>query len=523
MGGTHSVNHANSLFHNNLQNDDKNLYEQMRSSDKLGLMESLFNDALYFVANTWENNMNIIGIQMNSCLNNDCPSCMRFYEAIKQSDVKLEDSFFAWHGTNSESNIKQICCQGFDPSLRQRQAYGQGEYFGTTANVSISYSNNTSRLIVVLILNRNVKKPNNQMYVVENPNDKSCAYVLPILVVTFNNNTNNIVKLPLQFNHEFCQNKSKLEETYLIKGNNLLNLLKSNLQQPKIYSKQELILVLLRELTWNLKLVVFGGAIRDWIICGNIPKDIDVKFLNDTEKHKQYVIKYLKSFDIKYGLKVIDKGWNNLAYVLTFILGSNIIDLELSSPYIIKTSPYVECDVSNLCIYPGHGLTLRYPNAKDGFNLFNILKHCQLNIFYFFYDFSVENRNMSITRIKKYLSKGWICLNFFPKDVEDELKFNTKLNNIDNNQLNLILNYKKILNEEINSEKKNRELFINQLSNISISNYNNDIDKALSYSIKFLELERIEDEQLKQALSNSIVLQQSEDDDLKRALELSLL
>ena len=62
----------------------------------------------------------------------------RFKNAFDSLPKQHQTTCLAFHGT-AEKNIQSICANGYDPKLRSGQAYGAGEYFATTPDVSLAY------------------------------------------------------------------------------------------------------------------------------------------------------------------------------------------------------------------------------------------------------------------------------------------------------------------------------------------------------------------------------------------------
>ncbi|KAJ9449014.1 Pre-mRNA-splicing factor ATP-dependent RNA helicase PRP43 [Diplonema papillatum] len=89
---------------------------------------------------------------------------------------------FGWHGS-SEEGLKAICHEGWDPARRSGQVYGTGEYFATDPGYSLSYARGTNKLIVAFILSGDWLT-NTTHYVVNNPVDRTVAYVIPVGIVS---------------------------------------------------------------------------------------------------------------------------------------------------------------------------------------------------------------------------------------------------------------------------------------------------------------------------------------------------
>ena len=118
-----------------------------------------------------------------------CRAGLLFFEKGKGMPASENGGLFGWHGTPTEEGLANICCGGWDTTKRSGQAYGPGEYFAVNSGVSMGYANRGTgkdRLILVYILKGSWFTCRTH-YVVNNPLDHSCAYVLPVGVVCLNN------------------------------------------------------------------------------------------------------------------------------------------------------------------------------------------------------------------------------------------------------------------------------------------------------------------------------------------------
>ena len=162
-----------------------------KTMQKIGLcLESLLSSAKAFVQQNWSFNLGEPKhIDENPGIKLGCPAMVRYCQAKTSKLVgvgALPPTLFAWHGTSSEQAIQSICHNGFDPTRRSGQAYGIGEYFGQSAEVSSGYASSTSRMIVAQLLHvEQTSTHGNFCYVVNNPTDWSLSYCLPVLVVTY--------------------------------------------------------------------------------------------------------------------------------------------------------------------------------------------------------------------------------------------------------------------------------------------------------------------------------------------------
>ena len=134
-------------------------------------------------------------IDENPYLAKQYKSLRRFYEGIKalghSFPPDLSKGFFAYHGCAYQA-IDPICQDGFDPKRRAGQAYGRGEYFGVTATVSHGYAQKggaqagfSQMLISYLLRCPQTTTHGTFCYVVDNPIDWTYAFNVPVLVITY--------------------------------------------------------------------------------------------------------------------------------------------------------------------------------------------------------------------------------------------------------------------------------------------------------------------------------------------------
>lgn len=155
--------------------------------------ESIFRTAKAFVDSNWSCSLGEpLSIDENPGIEQRCPAMIKYCNALSNmgwSSQSEANTLFAWHGTSSDEAIVSICHYGFDPARRSGQAYGTGEYFGQTPDVSRGYARGTSRLIVALLLRgQQTTTHGNFCYVVNNPTDWKMSFCLPVLVVTYGAN-----------------------------------------------------------------------------------------------------------------------------------------------------------------------------------------------------------------------------------------------------------------------------------------------------------------------------------------------
>ena len=168
-----------------------NAFKKAVKLEKRGsCLEYLFNSAKAFVQSNWSPSLGEPQhIDENPGIKLGCPAMIRYCNAKDSSilsDGVLPDTLFAWHGTSSDEAMQSICHNGFDPRRRSGQAYGPGEYFGQTSEVSHGYARGTYRLIVAQLLQGpQTTTHGNFCYVVNNPADWKISFCLPVLIVTY--------------------------------------------------------------------------------------------------------------------------------------------------------------------------------------------------------------------------------------------------------------------------------------------------------------------------------------------------
>ncbi|KAL7722833.1 Uncharacterized protein QTN25_000428 [Entamoeba marina] len=104
---------------------------------------------------------------------------------LNSNQLKKVDSF-----VGTEVVIQQLIVfvkKVLTHQKRRGQAYGRGEYFGNTPEISMGYSKGNCHLILTYVLNSSKCKKINIGYVVDNPTKWDLSYCLPLLVITFNN------------------------------------------------------------------------------------------------------------------------------------------------------------------------------------------------------------------------------------------------------------------------------------------------------------------------------------------------
>ncbi|CAF1517131.1 unnamed protein product [Didymodactylos carnosus] len=173
------------------QTEKQRLKELARAKEQLeNIYKILYQKAEEFVQANWPLDMpKMTRADINPGLAHNCPAAQLFIKGVQSLNIDptqiFEGGHCSWHGT-SEQAIEPICHNGFDPSKRTGQAYGRGEYFGMTANVSRGFCKDSTRLIVIFLLRGTHYSVHGEYcYVIDNPINWDIAYCVPTLIVTF--------------------------------------------------------------------------------------------------------------------------------------------------------------------------------------------------------------------------------------------------------------------------------------------------------------------------------------------------
>ena len=96
-------------------------------------------------------NLRVVNLTENAAAKTGGELFRRFREAYKGLPQNQRTTALGFHGT-PEENIQSICSNGFDPGRRKGQAYGPGEYFATTPDISMGYSGRSKKMLVCELL-----------------------------------------------------------------------------------------------------------------------------------------------------------------------------------------------------------------------------------------------------------------------------------------------------------------------------------------------------------------------------------
>ena len=107
----------------------------------------------------------------------------KFMAARERLPSKHRATCLAFHGTPA-ANIPKICKEGFDPKRRNKQMYGEGEYFAVTPDIPLKYCGGGKKMLLnELLLGEEEfdhKRTENGIIVMKNPD-----HDLPRFVITF--------------------------------------------------------------------------------------------------------------------------------------------------------------------------------------------------------------------------------------------------------------------------------------------------------------------------------------------------
>ena len=96
-------------------------------------------------------NLQVVNLTENVAAKTGGELFRRFREAYRGLQQNQRTTALGFHGT-PEENIRGICNNGFDPGRRKGQAYGPGEYFATTPDISMGYSGGCKKMLVCELL-----------------------------------------------------------------------------------------------------------------------------------------------------------------------------------------------------------------------------------------------------------------------------------------------------------------------------------------------------------------------------------
>ena len=230
---------------------------------------------------------------------------------------------------------------------------------------------------------------------------ESCKIPVPQLCL---GNTNGAVSASLQANPRLMQ-------------------LSTSTLAPQWIGRDGAMLQLAHAIIWQCKCSVYGGFVRDWVVRGQSAVDIDV--LVQPGKTEETAAA-LRSRAALIGLAC--SGWRTkgASRSLTFSdarLGSPI-DVDLVDPATVPfISPGVDADIDNICISAQGVLGLKVPGAAgSSLPLAKCVKHAQRGKFVFLYQLDAPSSDIAVSRLRKLLTKNFICLSPVPPAVISNMR-----------------------------------------------------------------------------------------------------
>jgi pre-mRNA-splicing factor ATP-dependent RNA helicase DHX15/PRP43 len=193
----------NATHHKNMSCEDfDSVMESLEKGPKAGI-DHLLSASRLFLQDNWSPTLGTISdVAINPALLSGAPSFQKYLQGAvsmgEPNTVMSSKGLFAWHGTKNDDAVIGICHHGFDPKRRSGQAYGPGEYFGHTADISHGYAGSSSRMLVCHLLRSPAFSTHgNFCYVLNNPLDASRLFCIVVLVVTYGNRVPRLP--PIQF------------------------------------------------------------------------------------------------------------------------------------------------------------------------------------------------------------------------------------------------------------------------------------------------------------------------------------
>ncbi|KAG9396463.1 Pre-mRNA splicing factor RNA helicase [Carpediemonas membranifera] len=167
-------------------------------------------------------------------------------------------------------------------------------------------------------------------------------------------------------------------------------------------------------------LTIYGGSVRDWVIRGEAPNDIDCKIPDDTNIESiSAELTRLPQVTFAQYLQPGSKPSHQI--LLQTVFGQ--VDIDFVTDTIAKQlatrPPFVEADVSNFAVSVERNLHPKVAAIRGKpFDMEEAMEHA-LNkqfVFYMSYDASAS---YYCRRLLKYVNKGWECLSPVPQEAKD--------------------------------------------------------------------------------------------------------
>ncbi len=102
------------------------------------------------------------------------------------------------------------------------------------------------------------------------------------------------------------------------------------------------------------------------------------------------------------------------------------VEVDFVGPALKSTHPGVDSCAGNVCIQRKGTLQLKVSRLDPVVSLRDSIEHCERKAFVFFYAASFgtigsDERGRCMTRLKKYLDRGWTCISPLAQDVLQQL------------------------------------------------------------------------------------------------------
>lgn len=179
----------------------------------------------------------------------------------------------------------------------------------------------------------------------------------------------------------------------------------------------KLIIIVARFVLHDLKVKIYGGFVRDWLIADADPTDIDCLL---TGSYSQIEPK-MQAFARQQQLQFIKTKQMNtqagLVFCVSFSRGADKIDLDLREPGGVPPPTTCDSDVNNIQLSCGNNGTPRLEQKVhvSGYTIDDTLRNIRKKQFSLFMDFGADP-NYAVKRAKKLLSpqKNFSCVHGIP-------------------------------------------------------------------------------------------------------------
>ena len=201
-----------------------------------------------------------------------------------------------------------------------------------------------------------------------------------------------------------------------LQANPRLVQLSTSVPPPQWTGRDGAMLQLAHIVIWRCGCSVYGGFVRDWVVRGQPAVDIDALVqTGETDR----VAGALVSAAASVGLACASQRVKGAARSLSFGDGrfGSPIDVDLVDPANVpRVSPGVDADIDNIRISAKGGLGRKVPGAAGrSLPLAKCVKHAQAGKFVFFYQLDGPSCDVALGRLRKLLSKNFVCVSPVPQ------------------------------------------------------------------------------------------------------------